>query len=198
MVAGHACIRVQKMALPLIEKGYNVHLIANKMPYFHEQYKSFCMWNDLSQLIEAIKIYSKVADVFHAHNEPSWFVTIIKENTKVPVILDVHDSFLARTTPEEEDELREQGKDTYRVVTEERNNFQLADALVFPGQSFRELIVNEFSLHQPAITLPSYLPKRLYRYDCREWLGGLVYEGRVDTKKSIDSSPKTRGFRYCD
>jgi len=186
------------MALPLLEKGYQVHLIANKKPQFHEQYKTFCQYGDLGQLIESIKVYSKIADVFHAHNEPSWFVTIVKENTNVPVILDVHDSFLARMTSEEEDAARDKGEETYRVITDERNNFQLADALVFPSDSLKKLVTEEFNLSQPTITLPSYLPKRLYRYDCREWLGGLVYEGRVDLGKDIEKNYKQRGFKYCD
>lgn len=198
MISGHGCIRVQKMALPLIEKGHEVHLLSNKIPYFHEKYKSFSYWNDIGQLIEAIKLYSKVVDIFHAHNEPSWFVTIVKENTDIPVILDIHDSFLARMTPEEEEQLREKGENTYRVITEERNNFQIADALVFPSEPLKNLVVDEYNLKQPSIILPSYLPRKIYRYDCREWLGGLVYEGRVDLKSEIESSHKRRGFKYCE
>ena len=198
MVSGHACIRVQKQALPLLDKGHRVHLIANKLPSYIEYYHSFGRYEDLKQLIESVRIYSKTADIFHAHNEPSWFVTIIKENTDVPVVLDVHDSYLARITPKEEQDAIDNGKKAIRVTTEERNNFQLADALVFPSESFGELICSEFGLKQPKIILPSYLPRSLYRYDCREWIGGLVYEGRVDLDKEIAASPLRGGFKYCD
>jgi hypothetical protein len=33
-----------------------------------------------------------------------------------------------------------------RETSEERNNFQLADGLVFPGDEFRELVTGEFKL----------------------------------------------------
>ena len=197
-VAAHACIRVQKMALPLIERGHNVHLIADKVPSYVESYTTFTKTHDLGQLIEAIKLYSNIADVFHAHNEPSWYVTIIKEHTDVPVVLDVHDSYLARSTSEEWEEMMSKGEQHIRITHEERNNFQNADALVFPGDGFRDLVTKEFGLPQPAITLPSYLPKRMFRYDCRERLGGIVYEGKVNTTKEIESSPMLRGFNYCD
>tara|TARA_R100001530_G_scaffold57152_2_gene41588 strand:- start:264 stop:1070 length:807 start_codon:yes stop_codon:yes gene_type:complete len=109
----------------------------------------------------------------------------------VPVILDVHDSFLARVTPEEKDE----NPEVVRISIEERNNFQLADALVFPSRSFADLIIDEFKLTQPHIILPSYLPRRLYRYNAADWMGGLVYEGKIQ----MDVTSKASfGFRYCD
>src|SRR4051812_34350563 len=103
MVAGHACIRVQKMALPLIQKGHEVHLIAGKVPSFWPNYKSFSLCSDIDQYQAAIKLHQN-ADVFHCHNEPSWFVTAVKEiYPNKPVIMDVHDSYLTRYTPEEAD-----------------------------------------------------------------------------------------------
>lgn len=198
MVAGHACIRVQKMAIPLIEKGHNVHLVAMKIPSFREQYKTFTLCNDMGQMLDALKLYAKGADVdvFHCHNEPSWFVSALKEITDKPVILDVHDSYLARSTPDEATKALDAGEAHVRVVAEERNNFQLADALVFPGDDFRELVTREFKLNQPVLTLASYVPSRFYQYATRDWHGGLVYEGKVNTPdetKGVHS-----GFAYCD
>src|SRR4051812_34865532 len=100
MVSGHGCIRVHKMALPLINRGHDVHLIAGKVPSFWQNYKTFSLCADIDQYQEAIKLH-KDADVFHCHNEPSWFVTAVKEVCDKPVLLDVHDSYLARHTPEE-------------------------------------------------------------------------------------------------
>jgi hypothetical protein len=88
------------------------------------------------------------------------------------VILDVHDSYLARSTPEEATEKLDTGAMHLRVTAEERNNFQLADALVFPGEDFRSLVAGEFGLKQPALTLPSYVPKRFYKYKSLDWHGG--------------------------
>jgi hypothetical protein len=198
MVSGHACIRCQKEAIPLVENGHDVHMIAKAIPTYHEYYQSFSLATGTNHYLDSIKKYAATADIFHVHNEPSWFVTAIKEACDVPVILDVHDSFLARMTPDEVDKLRSDCKPAHRITVEERNNFQLADGLVFPSEPFAQLIMNEFGLDQPYIILPSYLPRQFYQYAGREWLGGLVYEGRVDLKDQIESDIMLNGFRYCD
>jgi glycosyltransferase involved in cell wall biosynthesis len=200
MVSGHSCIRVSKMTVPLVQNGHKVHLIAKKPPYqFENYYYSFAKCDGLAQVLDAIEVYAKSVDVFHVHNEPSWFVTAIKERCDVPVILDVHDSFLARMTPEEEEALitPEGGKKAFRHVTEERNNFQLADALVFPGEVFADVVCSGYGLTQPRIVLPSYVPRAYYQYNGVGWLGGLVYEGRVDLPNK-ENPGQEYGFRYAD
>jgi len=186
------------MALPLIEQGHDVHLIAQVTPSYYEYYKSMSFAAGVGQYIEAFKQHADTADIFHVHNEPSWYVSAIKETVDKPVILDIHDSYAARTTIEEEAELRHQGKDVTRIFVEERTNFQLADGLVFPGEVFADLVKKEFGLEQPSLTLPSYCPKRLYAYSGEGWLGGLVYEGRIDMPEKIASRDYLHGFRYCD
>jgi glycosyltransferase involved in cell wall biosynthesis len=185
------------MAIPLLAKGNIVHLICGARPAYFELYDSFSHAVGVNHYIESVKTLSSSVDVFHAHNEPSWFVTIVKEHCDVPVVLDVHDSWLARMSVEEESKLRDEGKDAFRVYTEERNNFQLADALVFPSKPFADQIIKEFSLTQPYIILPSYLPRQFYRYTCKEWLGGLTYEGRIDLPSKLDDD-RFHGFRYCE
>lgn len=197
MVAGHGCIRVHKMAIPLMEKGHEVHLVAMKVPMFWEQYKTFTLCADVEQMLQALKLYEPAVDLFHCHNEPSWFVSALKEITKKPVILDVHDSYLARSTPEEATAALDTGRLHVRVHTEERNNFQMADALVFPGDDFRALVCGEFRLNQPALTLPSYVPSRFYEYATRDWHGGLVYEGKVSLPDEMKNKNGV-GFSYCD
>lgn len=197
-ISGHSCIRCQKMALPLVERGHKVHMIAKKIPSMSEYYDSFTVCAGTNHYLAAIDNFAKSADVFHVHNEPSWFVTAVKERSDVPVVLDVHDSFLGRMTAEEEQERRDNGEAVFRVFTEERNNFQLADGLVFPGKEFADTVCSEFRLEQPRLVLPSYLPRQYYQYIGKEWIGGLVYEGRVDLKADIAKNPNMSGFKYCD
>ena len=197
MVSGHACIRVQKMALPLIARGHKVHLIAKKIPSFYEEYASFTMTPAIDNYIEAIKMMAKSVDIFHVHNEPSWFVTAIKEYTDVPVVLDVHDADLARMTDDQEAEFKKQDITAFRRNVEERNNFQLADALVYPSESFGRQVQAFYNLNQPQLVLPSYVPKSLYRYNMGEYLGGLVYEGRVDLKEEVEKDPQN-AYSYCE
>jgi glycosyltransferase involved in cell wall biosynthesis len=196
MLSSHACIRVHKMAIPLMEEGHDVHLVARKLSSFWQQYKSFILCEDIEQFSEAVKLHAPRADIFHCHNEPSWFVTLVKEITNKPVILDVHDSYLARSTPEEAQEALDRGDKHVRVSVEERTNCQLADGLIFPGDDFRQIVTGEFKLQQPTLTLPSYVPKRYFQYDFKDWHGGLVYEGKVNLPK--ETTGYSSGFRYCD
>ncbi len=178
-------------------RGHEVHYISKKEPFGVDQMATYTKCHTVNQFVDAIKVFSKVADVFHVHNEPSWYVTVIKECCNVPVVLDIHDSWLARSTPEEDDAQKTKGINHVRITTEERNNFKLADALVFPSKPFADLIIDEFRLTQPHIILPSYLPKNFYCYETREWLGGLVYEGRVDLKEENDKHLHGGfGFQY--
>lgn len=196
MISGHGCIRAHKMGLALLERGHNVHFIAMSLCNFHEQYKSFALACDVEQLLHTVRAYAGIADVFHVHNEPSWFVTAVKETCSVPVILDVHDSYLARSTPAQADAKLEAGVAHVRITTEERNNFQLADALVFPGERFRDTVSSEYGLRQPAIVIPSAVPERFYQYKTLDWHGGLVYEGKVNTPAECKGASEF--FRYCD
>lgn len=195
-LAGHACCRVQKMALPLMERGHTVRLISQKKPSFVEAYDMYVQSHSIHQMREAVKALAPVTDIFHCHNEPSWFVSLVKEITDKPVVLDIHDSYLARVTPEDADKLEDVDKDFLRITIEERNNFQLADGLVFPSAPFSDIIVNEFKLDQPKLVLPSMVQRNLYAYDGKEWIGGLVYEGRVDLSDELEKSKSKSGFSY--
>ena len=189
MIARHCCIRVQKIALPLLDDGYDVHCIAHRIPAYGDHYRSVMIYQNLEQLYEAINIH-KDADIFHVHNEPSWFVTAVKTVTDKPVILDAHDSMLLRILPEDEEHVR--------ISVDERNNFQLADAHVFVSSSMAEICREEFGLNgQPYVILPSYVPKRFYRVDAWKWLGGICYEGRIDLPHEIGAE-EMEFFEYCD
>jgi glycosyltransferase involved in cell wall biosynthesis len=197
-VSSHNCIRLHKISLPLLDMGHNVHLIARKFVGFSELYRTFSLYSDINQCTESIKLHSD-ADIFHCHNEPSWFVSAIKELFPYkPVILDVHDTYLTRTTDKEYQESMSKGLPHVRVTTEERNNFQLADGLVFVSDEVRDATMSEFNLTCPNIVLPSYVPLNLYQYHTKEWMGGLVYEGRVTISEEYKDKNLNTGAEYCD
>jgi hypothetical protein len=197
-ISSHNCIRVHKQSLPLLEMGHDVHLIAKKQVGFTEYYRTFSHYSDIGQCIESIKLHSD-ADIFHCHNEPSWFVCAVKEIfPNKPVVLDVHDTFLTRSTSEEADMALSKGLPHVRVTTEERNSFQLSDALVFVSDDVKQATVGEFNLSQPSIVLPSYVPYGLYQYHTKEWMGGLVYEGRVTLPEEHQGLNLNTGANYCD
>jgi len=178
--------------------GNDVYLVARKQTNFSPFYRAFLHYDDVGQCIESLKLLDPVVDLFHAHNEPSWFVCAIKEVSKKPVILDVHDSFLTRSTIEDDDKAREENRPHLRVSTEERNAFQSADGLVFVSEKVRDIVMGEFGLTQPHTVLPSYVPSTYYQYSTKEWLGGLVYEGRVSLPSEHESLMSGTGSDYCD
>jgi glycosyltransferase involved in cell wall biosynthesis len=181
MLSRHGCFRVFKEALPLINLGHEVHLVANTITQGSEHMTTVMQYQELDQLYNAIKLHAKDADIFHAHNEPAWFVSVCKDlGVKQPVVLDIHDSHLLRKTAAQTDEEQKTNPAAFRIAVDERNNFQLADALVYVCEPMKEIVGGEFKLNQPSIVLPSFLPRGFFRIDFQEWIGGLVYEGRID------------------
>jgi len=183
---------MHKMNLCLLKRGHTVDLVTSEVTTFIEHYSTYSLGVSLEQVRESLRRLEPHVDFLHAHNEPSYYVSLWKEFSKKPVILDVHDSFLLRTSPAQADKVMEEGKMRMRVSTEERTNFQLADALVFPSQSMADLVCKEFKLTQPMLVLPSYLPELFYQYETQPWMGGIVYEG----KTAINGDSSTNA--YCD
>lgn len=192
MLTRHCCIRVMKQALPLLARGHKVHLITEKVAQYADHCTTVTMYDSQDHLYESIKLHSD-ADIFHCHNEPSWFVTCCKETFwDKPVVLDVHDSFLLRRNPEE---LKE-NPEYYLVSADERNNIQLADGLVYVCDPMKEIVEREFEPKGKSIVLPSLVPERFYRIDYGRWWGGLVYEGRIDIDDELDD--KWDFFQYSN
>lgn len=200
MISGHGCVRVQKIAIPLLERGHEVHLICSRTPTYFEQYDTVVTAPTVRQYLNAIDLYKDKVDIFHVHNEPSWYVTAVKERSDTPVVLDVHDSHAARITEKEADDIAEKTNGEYmplRISWEERNNFQMADGLIFVSKPFADIVIETFDLSQKNLVLPSFLPDFMYQYDStkKNWRGGLVYEGRVDLPDQVE---KNAGYKYCD
>lgn len=197
MLSRHGCFRVMKESIPLIDKGYEVHLIVEKATQYSERFRTVTLYQHGEQLYNAIKMH-KDADLFHCHNEPSWFVTTVKDcGITAPVVLDMHDSNLIRKTPDEQGEELEHNPQAVRISVDERNNAQLADAIVYPCEPMQRIVGGEFKLSQPSVVIPSAIPEEFYRFDFDAWLGGLVYEGRIDAPDEL--SPRWSAlFRYAD
>ncbi|MHA2278620.1 MAG: glycosyltransferase [Candidatus Kariarchaeaceae archaeon] len=192
MIAGHCCIRVHKMAMPLQSLGYKINLIVNKYPIILKQfYNSISVYDTQEHLSNAIKFIDPYTDIYHCHNEPNWFVSAVKEVSNKPVILDWHDSFLLRRS--------RSNKEKYRIMVDERNNAFLADGFNFPCTPMKNEIFHEFKTlkNKPNTILWSYLPKDFYQFNFDEWIGGICYQGRVD-HPNIVKDEKYSFFTYCE
>jgi len=162
-VGHHCCVRLQKQAIALLSKGYKVHLIGNKLP-MGVDWTSQAYFANVRQLREALKLH-KDADIIHVHNEPSWMVMAAKEILPgIPVVLDVHDSMMYRST-----------KTEFRSA-EERVAFDMADGMVFVNEKCKQIS----NVKKPSCVLSSYVNEEHYAFQGWQWVGGVTYEGRID------------------
>ena len=169
-VGFHCCVRLQKQAIALLNKGYEVHVLGNKLPAIAPQCTTASQFATASQLRETLKLH-KDADIIHVHNEPSWPVLVAKEVLPdIPCVLDIHDSMTLRSTD-----------DRHRSA-EERLAFDVADGLVFVGEKCKEIIGG----NKPSCVLPSYVNEQFYQFQSWRSVGGIVYEGRIDTPEQVD------------
>lgn len=189
-VARHCCIRVSKEAVALAEKGYSIHLLTHRQPHFPSAFRTITVYEGASEFFHSVKLLAPSVELFHCHNEPSWFVSQIKAVCDKPVILDVHDSLLLRIAPGDTSRTR--------ISVSERDNFRLADGLVYVCVPMKETLEKEFGLTQPSAIVPSACPKSMYRYDAYEWKGGVVFEGRVDDVNLLTDQRERDVFEYCD
>jgi len=107
MVAHHGCIRVWKQAQMLMDEGHTVAVVSDRLHAMEiTRYHTFGKYFDASSLARFVQLYDAAGfDLFHVHNEPDWIVSTTRNNTKKPVIFDVHDLESARisiTVPMEE------------------------------------------------------------------------------------------------
>lgn len=184
MITNHACMRCHKEAICLMHRSHKVHLITNKLTQYSDLYESIMVYQDIHQMRNAIKMHAD-ANIFHCHNEPSWFVTVVKELfPDAKVVLDVHDSLLLRREHDEVEKAND--PEIFRISADERNNIQLADGLVYVCKPMQEIVEEEFSPGKPNIVLPSALPRQFYRIDFVRWEQALVYEGRIDNDRELE------------
>ena len=171
-----------------------MHLITERVSQFTDwAFKTITVYPSLNHLYDSIKMFPD-ADLFHVHNEPSFFVTTVKETfPNKPVILDVHDTMLSRRTKDESLNPRQ-----FRISVDERNNFRLADGLVYVCDPHQKMVNEEYEIKVPNIVLYSAVPLGFYRIDFKKWWGGMVYEGRIDLPGTLNEGEEWDFFEYAN
>ncbi len=160
IVSHHTCGRVLKICRALKKVGYELHLVANRIPADRNIFDSLSYYHNAKDLETTLNLFSD-KDVYHVHNEPSWMATVIR--TKYPkarIILDMHDSNYWRV----------EGMEWY----EEDVAMQSADALVITSESMKNSL---FKYGKPTIVIPSAILKEDFRYGSWHYWGGLVSQG---------------------
>lgn len=167
-VAHRICSRTQKQ---LIALGgiMDVHLVTNMIPTANV-FKSVNYYQDVNGLRSALELFKDV-DIVHCVSEPSWVLFAVKNVLgDKKVILDIHDAQIWRSEKPED------------ASNEERLAFNWADGLIVPSQPCKEIL----ALEQPTIVLPPYCNEQDINYGSWAYLGGIVYQGRVDVPDFLE------------
>jgi len=175
-IANHFCIRAVKQAIALNRRGHKIYGIGFRSPQVDDNFATLFRCKHIGQFKESIKVIDKFTDVYYVHTEPYYYVWILRELSKKPIVLDMHDSMQWRMPQ----------KFAWRSA-EERSAITMVDALVVPSQKCKRLTPTD----KPIEVLPPYVNEQFIQYNCLEWIGGLVYEGRADKKSA------KKFMRYC-
>lgn len=197
-VARHNCIRSIKQAVCLRDK-FALHLVSEKLSQFSDvAFKTLTQFPSLDHLYDSLRLHGD-ADLFHVHNEPSFYVQAIKELfPDKPVILDLHDTMLSRWT-QEQIEADETGE-IFRHSMDERTNLHLADGIIFVCDPHARQVFEAYPelFQKPHAVTYSAVPEMFYRIDFGKWLGGVCYEGRIDAPGALNEGKKWEFFKYAD
>lgn len=176
----------------------DLHLVSEKLSQFSDlAFKTLTQFPSLDHLYDSIRLHPD-ADLFHVHNEPSFYVQAIKEVfPDKPVILDIHDTMLSRWSREQVE--ADEQEEIFRISQDERINIALADGLIFVCEPHREMINEAYDTYdKPQAVTQSRVPAMFYRIDFSRWLGGVCYEGRIDVPGALNEGPKWAFFNYAD
>ena len=170
--AAHHCIRCIKKAKALIEVGYEVNGMGNKVAFGTNIYNTYSIWHDEKQFKQAIKNYINLGITgITWNNEPDhpvmWIKEVINEmgmQDKVKLIVDLHDL----------DSIRR-----HVIPIKEREMFNSADALIYVSKPIQKITNKLHEVGKPNIVLYSYCNKGVatYKEEDIPKRRRLVYEG---------------------
>jgi len=150
-----------------------LHLVTKVIPTGADIFKTISYWNTTTGLRDTLKRFKDI-DIVHAISEPSWVAIACREILPdKKIVLDWHDAQIWRS------------KDASDGSTEERLVSNWVDGIIVPSQSCKRLIKTKL----PCVVLPPYCNEQNISYQSWGYVGGIVYEGRVDVpefKKYMD------------
>jgi hypothetical protein len=170
MVARLGRIRELKQAIALMNHGATVELLATGSTYGEFFYHASHRFSDANQLRETVK--NSVADLFHVHNEPDWFVSAIREVTDKPIVFDVHDLASLRS-----------GK---APTEQEVSAFRDADAIVHNSEAAKAAAEKWHGNGKPNIVFYPYVNKLFIGTALRDvsW-NSICYEGGLSGNPTL-------------
>ena len=144
-VSYHCCIRVIKEYLALATSGqcqiHSTRLLHPNMSPEHilpiTNHGFYIDKTSFMMLMQDIDL-----DLFHCHNEPDWFPSLIREvRPDAKIVYDIHDSHYMRWG---------------ETTMQEKESIEAADAFIFPSQTYLDEMTKFFGLqHKPKIVVHS-------------------------------------------
>jgi len=145
--------------LPDIE----LHLVTHSVPQA-DIYETVSFFHNAPGLKRALERYKDV-DIIHAVSEPSWVVIACREILPdKKIVYDWHDAQIWRSEKAD------------HASAEERLVSNWVDAIIVPSESCKALIETKL----PCVVLPPYVNECHIAYNAWGYVGGIVYEGRID------------------
>jgi len=168
----HFCIRVIKKSKALIELGYEVHGLGNKLPFGANILSTFSVWQSESQFKNAIRNYIQLGITgITWNNEPDhpavWIKEVIRDmgmEDKVKLIVDLHDLDSIRRNI---------------IPIGERKMFNAADGLIYASMPIQKITNELHEVTKPNLVLYSYCNRgvAIYNEEDIPKRRRLVYEG---------------------
>jgi hypothetical protein len=185
-ISDRQCIRVVKEGVALMTLGHKVTSIAQQACFGYNLFDSFSLYRDQTGLQRTIRALDPSIDIWHAHNEPDYFVRLIKEVSDKPVVWDIHDL---------ESLMAGEG-----VKEDEDDCMHMADAFVHVGDGIREYTekLHPIIKDKPAITLPLYINEMFYskEYCLKPSWSSIIYEGGLSVEGFKKLEDGTIGTNY--
>lgn len=179
----HSCIRQHKVGWEQCRIGWEVHLVGHMVAQTHSwnTYSSVHLYNpingetiDTRQLGNIVRMLRPYVDLFHVHNEPNWIFDVVKSNTDVPVVFDIHDwTSLRRVSEPPAVELEA-----------EKIAIAKADGFGVPSEGYYERLKK--ITEKPIVCYQSRVGSWLFPEIPKEKIGGFVYAGGLSDENDQD------------
>lgn len=172
----HSCSRVHKLATAQVAHGDKCYLVNALFGDGHPWHvyelvaRIFQLYDEGGEEVisgehikTVIKELDDKVDIWHCHNQPDWWVPLVKQVTKKPVVYDVHD-LTSLVSPE-------------RCTSMENESFRLADGIMTVSDGYLKLIREKIGQEKPAMVYQSMMPKAWNRSPAENPYFDLVYAG---------------------
>lgn len=180
----HSCSRVHKLAVAQVCKGHKCYLVNSYLSpgipwHVYEAAMRVFNWGEEggdsvsgAHVKRAIEILDPHVDIWHCHNQPDWWVPLVKQVTKKPVIYDIHDR-TSLIRPELSTEMEEE-------------SIKLADGILTVSPKYLEEIRDKYNIKKPSAYYYSMMPYGLLSLGEHEKECDVIYTGNLSTEKKRD------------